>query len=71
MPHIRLSALLDHITKTKPLDTQSAKHVESCSHCRSDLRWLGELEHLRNFEPPEWAVDAVIREFKERYKKAA
>ena len=71
MPHIQLSVLLDHITKAKVLDAESANHVESCPHCRSDLRWLEQLEDLRKFEPPKWAMDAVIREFRGRFKKIA
>ncbi len=71
MSHIQLSVLLAHVMKAKALDAESAEHVESCPHCRSDLRWLEQLERSRKFEPPKWAVDAVIKEFKQRHKKVA
>ncbi len=71
MSHIQLSVLLDHVMRAKALDTESAQHVESCPHCRSDLRWLEQLERSRKFEPPKWALDAVIREFKQRHKRGA
>jgi hypothetical protein len=71
MSHIQLSVLIDCVMKAKALDAEAAQHVESCPHCRSDLRWLQQLEGSRKLEPPKWAVDAVIKEFKQRHRKVA
>jgi hypothetical protein len=70
MPHVQLSVLLDHVTRTKSLDAVSVKHVESCPHCRSDLRWLEQLENLRKFEPPKATLETVLKTFKNRNKAA-
>jgi hypothetical protein len=66
MAHVQLSVLLDHVTRTKSLDTASVKHVESCRHCRSDLRWLEQLENLRKFEPPEATLETALKAFKNK-----
>ena len=60
MSHIQLSVLLE-----------TAQHDESYPHCQSDLLWLEQLKRSRKFEPPRWAVDAVIQEFKQRHKRVA
>jgi hypothetical protein len=70
MPHVQLGVLLDHVSKTKYLDAASLEHVESCHLCRSDLRWLEELENLRKFEPPKAALESVIKTFKIRNRAA-
>jgi hypothetical protein len=71
MPHVQLSVLVDHVTKTKFLDAASLEHVESCAHCRSDLRWLEQLENLRKFEPPKALVETVIKTFRKRKRNHA
>jgi len=64
--HLKLSVLLDHMLQVRALTPVSLEHMESCAHCRSDLRWLEQLDALRNFEPPKPAVEAVLRAFKEK-----
>ena len=70
MAHVQLGVLLDHVLKTKSLDAASLEHVESCHHCRSDLRWLEQLGNLRKFEPPKAALESVIKTFKNRHEAA-
>jgi hypothetical protein len=64
--HVQLSVLADHVMKVQPLDSSSLEHVDSCPHCRSDLRWLEDLGALRKFEPPNSAVAAVLRAYKSK-----
>ena len=59
MSHILLGVLLDHVTEATVLDTNSLQHIESCPDCRSDLRWLEQLEKLRKFEPPKATVENI------------
>ena len=66
MPHVQLGVLVDHVTRAKSLDAASLRHVESCPHCRSDLRWLEQLEKLREFEPPKATVETILKAFKDR-----
>ncbi|HLH32292.1 MAG TPA: hypothetical protein VKY31_13895 [Terriglobia bacterium] len=68
--HVQLSMLADHVTNVKALEASSVSHLEDCSDCRSDLRWLQRLVALREFEPPESAVDSVMNELRKR-KSAA
>jgi len=69
--HLQLGVLADHVLKVKSLDASALKHVDSCSHCRSDIRWLEQLGALREFEPPSSAVNGVIEAFKTRKLNAA
>ena len=70
MSHIPLGVLLDHVTEATVLDTNSLQHIESCPHCRSDLRWLEQLEKLRKFEPPRATVENILNAFKNRNNAA-
>jgi hypothetical protein len=68
--HIQLSALADHVLNLQALDHASREHMDSCTLCRSDLRWLEQLGALRNFEPPRSAVNAALKVFTARQNVA-
>jgi hypothetical protein len=62
--HLQLSMLADHVMQIKSLDASGMKHLDSCPHCRSDIRWLEQLGALREFEPPKSAVTGVVNTFR-------
>lgn len=69
--HPGLGMLADYVMNVKALDVASRQHVESCAHCRADLRWLEQLGALREFEPPDSAVEPVLNEFRKMRSGAA
>lgn len=65
-PHIQLGRLADHLLRVKSLEAESLKHLASCSACASDLQWLKDLATLRQFEPPESALETALRHFRKK-----
>lgn len=70
-PHPEFRSLVAHVLGTKLLDAASLAHLERCHHCRSDVRWLEDLNNLRHFEPPSSAVETALGHFKKRLDGAA
>lgn len=69
--HIQLIALADYVIDGKVLDLSSLEHLGSCLDCQADMiRWLRQLDALRQVEAPKSAMESALKTFKKDLEAA-